>query len=67
MGTMNFVFSGISDRVKDWTYDWGKLHVEKSYSNPFQNTFAQIEYSLRELGEGNGIRCEFECYDIGHL
>lgn len=67
MGTMNFVFSGISDRVKDWKYEWEKPYVEKSYSNLLQNTFAQIEYSRRELGEGNGTRFEFECYDICHL
>ncbi|MGO2111358.1 MAG: 3-keto-5-aminohexanoate cleavage protein, partial [Pseudoclavibacter sp.] len=31
------------------------------------NSFAQIEYALRELGDGLGIRFEYECYDIGHL
>jgi len=67
MGSMNFVYSGIAERVINWKYDWEKPFVEKSYSHPFQNTFAQIEYALRELGEANGTRFEFECYDIGHL
>jgi uncharacterized protein (DUF849 family) len=67
MGSMNFVYSGIAERITDWKYDWEKPFVEKSYSAPFQNTFAQIEYALRELGDGNGTRFEFECYDIGHL
>ncbi len=66
-GSMNFVFSGIAEKITNWRYDWEKPFVEKSYSHPFQNTFAQIEYALRVLGEGNGTRFEFECYDIGHL
>lgn len=67
MGSINFVYSGIADSITDWKYDWEKPFVQNSYSHPFQNTFAQIEYSLRELGEGGGTRFEFECYDIGHL
>lgn len=67
MGSMNFVFSGIADKITNWRYDWEKPYVQNSYSHPFQNTFDQIEYALRELGEGGGTRFEFECYDIGHL
>jgi uncharacterized protein (DUF849 family) len=33
----------------------------------FKNTFEDIEYILKELGEGHGTRFEFECYDLGHL
>jgi uncharacterized protein (DUF849 family) len=33
----------------------------------FRNTFADIERILKELGEGHGVRFEFECYDVGHL
>ncbi len=32
----------------------------------FKNTFADIEYILRNLGEA-GTRFELECYDVGHL
>ena len=67
MGSMNFVYSGIADSITEWKHEWEKPYVQSSYSRPFQNTFAQIEYSLRELGEGGGTRFEFECYDIGHL
>jgi uncharacterized protein (DUF849 family) len=67
MGSMNFVFSGIADKVTRWKHDWEKPYVENTYSHPFINSFDQIEYALRELGEKGGTRFEYECYDIGHL
>ncbi|MGO2112173.1 MAG: 3-keto-5-aminohexanoate cleavage protein [Pseudoclavibacter sp.] len=67
MGSINFVFSGIADKITDWRYPWERDYVRKSYGNPFLNTFEMIEYALRDLGEGAGTRFEFECYDIGHL
>ncbi|CDR17891.1 3-keto-5-aminohexanoate cleavage protein [Streptomyces iranensis] len=66
MGSMNFVYSGMADRVTDWKHDWERPHVLKSYSRPFINTFETIEHALRTLGE-SGTRFEYECYDIGHL
>lgn len=66
MGTMNFVYSGIADRVREWKHDWERPYVLNTYSHPFLNTFDRIEYALRVLG-GQGTRFEFECYDIGHL
>ena len=33
----------------------------------FRNTFADLEYVVKELGEGHGTKFEFECYDLGHL
>jgi uncharacterized protein (DUF849 family) len=67
MGSMNFVYSGIADKVTAWKYDWEKPYVLGTYSHPFVNSFDKIEYVLRELGEKGGTRFEFECYDIGHL
>jgi uncharacterized protein (DUF849 family) len=66
MGSMNFVYSGIADKVTDWKHDWEKPYVLNTYSHPFINTFDRIEHTLRTLG-ANGTRFEFECYDIGHL
>ena len=67
MGSMNFVYSGIADKVTEWKHDWEKPYVLGTYSHPFINSFDKIEYVLRELGEKGGTRFEFECYDIGHL
>jgi uncharacterized protein (DUF849 family) len=66
MGSMNFVYSGIADRVTEWRHDWEKPYVLNTYSQPFINTFDRIEHTLRTLG-ANGTRFEYECYDIGHL
>ena len=66
MGSMNFVYSGIADRVTEWQHDWERPYVLNTYSAPFINSFAQIEHTLRTLG-ATGTRFEFECYDIGHL
>jgi uncharacterized protein (DUF849 family) len=67
MGSMNFVYSAIADKIDRWKYDWEKPYVLGSYSHPFINTFAQIETILHDLGHEGGTRFEFECYDIGHL
>lgn len=67
MGSMNFVYSGIADKVTEWKHDWEKQYVLNTYSQPFINSFDRIEHTLRELGEGLGTRFEYECYDIGHL
>jgi uncharacterized protein (DUF849 family) len=67
MGSMNFVYSGIADKVTDWKHDWEKQYVLNTYSHPFINSFDRIEHTLRTLGDGLGTRFEFECYDIGHL
>ncbi|TVT46960.1 3-keto-5-aminohexanoate cleavage protein [Amycolatopsis rhizosphaerae] len=66
MGSMNFVYSGIADKVTEWKHDWEKPYVLNTYSRPFVNTFDKIEHTLRTLGE-SGTRFEYECYDIGHL
>lgn len=66
MGSMNFVYSGIADKITKWEHEWEKPYVERSYSHPFINTYEQIEFALRDLG-AQGTRFEFECYDIGHL
>jgi len=66
MGSMNFVYAGIADRVTEWRYDWERPYVRGTYSQPFVNTFDTIEHTLRTLG-AFGTRFEYECYDIGHL
>lgn len=66
MGTMNFVYSGIADKVTEWKHEWERPYVRNTYSQPFVNTFDRIEHTLRTLGE-LGTRFEYECYDIGHL
>ncbi|QNG38601.1 3-keto-5-aminohexanoate cleavage protein [Geodermatophilaceae bacterium NBWT11] len=66
MGSMNFVYSGIADKVTAWQHDWEEPYVRNTWSHPFINTFDRIEHTLRVLGD-RGTKFEFECYDIGHL
>jgi len=67
MGSMNFGLYPVMNRVKEYTYDWERGYLERSRDYIFKNTFADIERILKEIGETNGTRFEFECYDVGHL
>lgn len=66
MGSMNFSIHPIAERITQWQYAWEKEKVEGMKDLVFKNTFADIEYILRNLGEG-GTRFELECYDVGQL
>jgi uncharacterized protein (DUF849 family) len=66
MGSMNFGLFPMLERFKSFEHDWEREHLENSRNLIFKNTFADIENILR-LGEANGTRFEFECYDVSHL
>jgi uncharacterized protein (DUF849 family) len=55
------------NRYKDFAHEWERQHLEKSRDAIFRNTFNDIEQVLKRLGEGHGVKFEFECYDVGHL
>ena len=67
MGSMNFGLFHMAERYKDWKFDWEPAYLEHSRDFIFRNTFADIERTLRTLGDEHGTRFEFECYDVGHL
>jgi uncharacterized protein (DUF849 family) len=67
MGSMNFGRFGIAKRIKEFRFDWEAEDLEASRDYIFRNTYKDIGYILRELGEGHGVKFEFECYDVGHL
>ena len=66
MGSMNFGLYPMLDRFAHFTHDWERENLEKSRDLVFKNTFHDIETILR-IGNDNGTRFEFECYDISHL
>lgn len=66
MGSMNFGLYTMLGRFKEFKHEWEREHLEKSRDLVFKNTFKDIETILR-LGNENGTRFEFECYDISHL
>lgn len=66
MGSMNFAFYPMLDRFKEFTHEWEREHLEGSRDLVFRNSFQDIEYGLKAMGD-NGTRFEFECYDTSHL
>ena len=67
MGSMNFGLFPILDKYETFNNAWEPEYLENTRDFIFKNTFADIEYILKHLGEDCGTRFEFECYDIGHL
>lgn len=66
MGSFNFNISGLAGRKEGFRHDWEKPYLEATRDGIMSNTFAQMEYGMRALGD-KGTRFEFECYDLGHL
>jgi len=67
MGSMNFGLFPILDKPYNWKHKWEPEYLEMTRDFIFRNTFKDIEWILKELGENHGVRFEFECYDMGHL
>lgn len=66
MGTINFgLFPMLNRYEKDLEHDWEHAHLSNK-AIIFRNTFEDIE-KLMKMGQENGTKFEFECYDIGHL
>ena len=66
MGSMNFGLFPMLKRFADFAHDWERQHLENSRDLVFKNTFQDIE-TILTIGNDNGTRFEFECYDISHL
>ncbi|MTH99103.1 3-keto-5-aminohexanoate cleavage protein [Roseibium sp. RKSG952] len=67
MGSMNFSFHPIADKIKEFQYDWEEDYIRNSEGYIFRNTFADIRFVAKELGTGHNVKFEHECYDVGHL
>jgi uncharacterized protein (DUF849 family) len=66
MGSMNFGIFPMLASIPTLTRDWERDYLEMTRDFVFRNTFTEIEWIVRTLGE-QGTRFEFECYDVGHL
>lgn len=66
MGSMNFSFHPLANKVKNWKFDWEEEYIRSSNSFIFRNTFEDIE-RVYHLTKNLNIKFEHECYDIGHL
>jgi uncharacterized protein (DUF849 family) len=66
MGSMNFGLFPMLKRFTEFQHQWERDHLENSRNLIFKNTYTDIEGILK-IGNANGTRFEFECYDISHL
>ncbi len=67
VGSLNFGIFAMLDKYSQWKHDWEPAFLEMTRDFVFKNTFADLEYVVKELGQGHGTKFEFECYDLGHL
>ena len=67
MGSMNFGIFPLLEKFSEWQHPWEPEFLSMTKDFIFPNTFATIEYALKNLGEAHGTKFEFECYDLGHL
>jgi uncharacterized protein (DUF849 family) len=67
VGSLNFGIFPMLDKYSNWQHDWEPEFLEMTRDFVFKNTFADLEYVVKELGQGHGTKFEFECYDLGHL
>lgn len=67
MGSMNFGIFPMLEKYRDFQHEWEPAFLETTRDFIFRNTFRDIEFVLRTLGDDHGTRFEMECYDLGHL
>lgn len=67
VGSLNFGIFPMLEKYSEWKHDWEPEFLEMTRDFVFKNTFADLEYVVKELGRGHGTKFEFECYDLGHL
>ena len=67
MGSLNFGLFPLLDKYKTFKHAWEPEFLAMTNDFIFKNTFKDIEYVLKDLGEGQGTKFELECYDLGHL
>lgn len=67
VGSMNFGIFPMMAKYSNWQHEWEPAFLEGTRDLIFRNTFEDLEYVVKELGEGHGTKFEFECYDLGHL
>ncbi|MFJ9898397.1 3-keto-5-aminohexanoate cleavage protein [Streptomyces sp. NPDC091280] len=67
VGSLNFGIFPMLGKYSQWQHDWEPEFLEMTRDFVFKNTFSDLEYIVKELGQGHGTKFEFECYDLGHL
>jgi uncharacterized protein (DUF849 family) len=67
LGTMNFAGFMALEKLPSLQHEWERGYRDIARRHVFRNTFEDIDTVMLRLGEGHGVRFEFECYDTGQL
>ncbi len=67
LGTMNFAGFMALEKLPKLQHKWEEDYRKIARTHVFRNTFEDIDTVMVRLGEGHGVRFEFECYDVGQL
>ncbi len=67
MGSINFGIFPMLQKYTEFQHDWERPFLEMPEDFIFPNTFRTIRYAIEKLGGEHGTKCEFACYDPGHL
>ncbi len=67
LGTMNFAGFMALEKLPTLQHKWEEDYRKIARTHVFKNTFEDIDTVMVRLGEGHGVRFEFECYDTGQL
>ena len=55
------------NKQRKWKYEWEPAYLNMTRDFIFRNTYEDIEWVMKKIGEDCGSRFEFECYDVSHL
>jgi len=67
LGTMNFAGFMALEKLPSLQHEWEQGYKEIARRHVFRNTFEDIDTVMQRLGEGHGVRFEYECYDVGQI
>ncbi len=67
VGSLNFGLFPMLEKYDSFQHEWEPEFLEMTRDFIFKNTFGDLEYVVKTLGQEHGSKFEFECYDLGHL
>ena len=65
-GSLNFALFHIKDGIKAWKFEWEEAYLANTEDFIFPNTFRTMRQYL-EIMYANGVKPEFEIYDVGMI
>lgn len=66
LGCVNFGLFPVLERMPPETAEWERRFLAGTKVAPYVNTWQNME-DVARFGKENGVRFEYECFDVGHL